>query len=388
MKQLTKTNQKERKNKGITLIALVITIIVLLILAAVSISTLTGDNGILTKASNAKRDTEEAAAREKVQMAVLASYGTDGKIDIDQLNSNLNKVEGIDKTSGKGLPISDLDEDRTVYVDGYAITINKEGKVTVGDKENNETETSNLAKDKLKINPSATTEAQRSPYVSYNGMTCRVLYDNTSSYGLQIMPIESIGKVNIVNSRGDIPMDTFGNMNLSADFIEKATCYNHAVEILNNKANEYKDNQGIVTKARCLGSSPDFMPDVADMYSEETGGYSQWDNVFKNSDNNYVDDVNQITNLAIMHTSGTAWLASRCIYKDGSNLGFYVGIIPRPDSQFSPGCWSFDVNGLCSATGGYTNNPSHDFYPVFAISDNAKIIGGEGTAENPYVLGL
>ena len=46
--------EKEKANKGITLIALVITIIVLLILAAISIATLTGENGLLTKASTAK----------------------------------------------------------------------------------------------------------------------------------------------------------------------------------------------------------------------------------------------------------------------------------------------------------------------------------------------
>ena len=45
-----KLNLKERN--GITLIALVITIIVLLILAGVTIATLTGDNGILGKATN------------------------------------------------------------------------------------------------------------------------------------------------------------------------------------------------------------------------------------------------------------------------------------------------------------------------------------------------
>ena len=39
-----KTKKKLKNEKGITLIALVITIIVLLILAAVSIATLTGDN--------------------------------------------------------------------------------------------------------------------------------------------------------------------------------------------------------------------------------------------------------------------------------------------------------------------------------------------------------
>ena len=38
-----------KKNKGITLIALVITIIVLLILAGVSIATLTGEDGLLTR---------------------------------------------------------------------------------------------------------------------------------------------------------------------------------------------------------------------------------------------------------------------------------------------------------------------------------------------------
>ena len=47
-------------NKGITLIALVITIIVLLILAGVSIAMLTGQNGILTQANTAKTDTANA----------------------------------------------------------------------------------------------------------------------------------------------------------------------------------------------------------------------------------------------------------------------------------------------------------------------------------------
>ena len=56
---------KNMRNRGITLIALVITIIVLLILAGVSIATLTGDNGILTKATSAKTSTEKATAEAK-----------------------------------------------------------------------------------------------------------------------------------------------------------------------------------------------------------------------------------------------------------------------------------------------------------------------------------
>ena len=66
-----KMKQKEIKkidNKGITLIALVITIIVLLILAGVSIAMLTGENGILTQAQRAANETEQAALEEKIKL--------------------------------------------------------------------------------------------------------------------------------------------------------------------------------------------------------------------------------------------------------------------------------------------------------------------------------
>ena len=47
-----------KKAKGITLISLVITIILLIILAGITIGILTGDNGIIEKAKNAKQLTE------------------------------------------------------------------------------------------------------------------------------------------------------------------------------------------------------------------------------------------------------------------------------------------------------------------------------------------
>ena len=56
------------RNKGITLISLVITIIVLLILAGITISTLVGENGIITKATEAKISTELSAYKEKLEL--------------------------------------------------------------------------------------------------------------------------------------------------------------------------------------------------------------------------------------------------------------------------------------------------------------------------------
>ncbi len=63
-----------RNQKGITLIALVITIIVLLILAGVSIAMLTGPNGLLTRANDAKSDTAKAGIKEKVELAIQSVY--------------------------------------------------------------------------------------------------------------------------------------------------------------------------------------------------------------------------------------------------------------------------------------------------------------------------
>ena len=64
-------NKKLENERGITLIALVITIIVLLILAGVSIAMLTGPNGLLTQADEARTETDVAGAREKIQLEVL-----------------------------------------------------------------------------------------------------------------------------------------------------------------------------------------------------------------------------------------------------------------------------------------------------------------------------
>ena len=60
--------RKYEENTGITLIALVVTIIVLLILAGVSISMLTGQNGILNRAAEAKEKTEVAQEDESQKL--------------------------------------------------------------------------------------------------------------------------------------------------------------------------------------------------------------------------------------------------------------------------------------------------------------------------------
>lgn len=85
--------KKINKEKGITLIALVITIIVLLILATVSIAMLTGKNGILGKAEKATEEHTEKSALEKLKLK-LTEYIIDQN---DNISKNLKEyLEVID----------------------------------------------------------------------------------------------------------------------------------------------------------------------------------------------------------------------------------------------------------------------------------------------------
>ena len=98
-KDFNKIKLKE-KEKGITLIALVITIIVLLILAAVSIAMLTGENGILKKASTAKEKHQISEAKEKIELALQ-----DLRIEEESKGNSLTK-EKLSKLSESEYEIS------------------------------------------------------------------------------------------------------------------------------------------------------------------------------------------------------------------------------------------------------------------------------------------
>ena len=77
----------KQKEKGITLMALIVTIIVLLILAGTTIATLTGDNGILTKAQEAKAKTEEAQEKEGIEIAIFSVVSNEnGYQNLNQIN--------------------------------------------------------------------------------------------------------------------------------------------------------------------------------------------------------------------------------------------------------------------------------------------------------------
>ena len=132
-----KTNQK-----GITLIALVITIIVLLILAGVSIAMLTGENGILTRTNEAKVSQIEGQVREEINLAVQAAkmYAEQKAVETDtgflaeeqeativtEMQKDLTTPKGYTVTAGEGavnINYTTTDYEAATNHDGANITV-------------------------------------------------------------------------------------------------------------------------------------------------------------------------------------------------------------------------------------------------------------------------
>ena len=109
-----------KNNKGITLVALVVTIVVLLILAGVSINLVLGNNGIIAKAQEAKTKQAEASQNDLKGMNSL----------IEQMESTLNGSGNGGKTEPETvpyLPSDDFHYDTSTSVDTGLIIADSNG---------------------------------------------------------------------------------------------------------------------------------------------------------------------------------------------------------------------------------------------------------------------
>ena len=126
--------QRFKNEKGITLVALVITIIVLLILAGVTLAMVMGDSGIFGKANSAKEKTQLSNAEETIRLEVLEnqvkSKAGDASLTNDQLKEEIAK-----KLTEQGYTVSGSTvtyyEDKTIDIENY---LEKDSTYNVGDK--------------------------------------------------------------------------------------------------------------------------------------------------------------------------------------------------------------------------------------------------------------
>ena len=367
-KIINTTYVKVTKEKGITLIALVITVIVLLILAGVTIATLTGDNGIITRATTAKEKTNIGGEKDLLALAynsaVSGNYGN-GEITDEQLQKELDN-QGVNAKVTKNSPLKVTFNDS-----GNSYTIDEKTGEIIGP-----TTEEKLAEDILKTNQNENEDYKKSPYVKYNDIICRVLY-NDNEHGLQIITAENVEE-----------KFTLGKSN---DFEQSKTDYNDLVDKLNGEAKKYMNSgDGIATDARSLGSiatlteGGKFQGDTTTEKNYKNNVYEyllKYNNQFKPGDNNYKEDVAQLKALGL-NVSSTTWLASRNVDAGSSVTGFYVRYVVSNGYTASYSLCNVYSGG---STRGYSL--SYGFRPVFLLSSNVKIKGdGDGTEEKPYEL--
>ena len=120
--------QERRKEKGITLVALVVTIIVLIILAGVTLNIVLDQNGIINKAQQATEDYDTAQREEQELLGVVEDYieyaGKTAPIPEGYTASQITTEDDV----AEGLVIYEIPEGATVDWENQTITI--EGSTT------------------------------------------------------------------------------------------------------------------------------------------------------------------------------------------------------------------------------------------------------------------
>ena len=375
------------KNKGITLISLVVTVIVLLILAGITIGMLTSNNNILSQSHNAKIETEIAGEKEILQLATYAAMteNKEGYIEKGMLCTELNKYPEVDTTE-------EVDEGVEVtFKSGRIYLVDTDGEVIQ--------KTPRIYSDEVK------TLLTEGKYVTYDGQSYRVLYDVNSGYNwIEIISINPLGSVLLGYQDSKMPSNMeLINQGYGTTSIENARwSYNNAITTLHENAQGYLTD--LADRARCVGSNPE-KPNVDveelgyEVTNADVNAYIKskgYNNKFKVSDENYTNesssstlpkDKEQLEKINAKRASNLKdyWLASRYIDASSSwtDFGMYVvgnngaNIIRQDFVRVSGTAGSMSAGGK-----------SYGIRPVIRLKDTIKITGGSGTSSSPYTISL
>ncbi len=322
-KKKEQDKKSKKTEKGITLVALVITIVILIILATITINAAFGEGGLIEKAQQAKNLTEESTISEQ-----------------EKLNSLMDEYANMMAE----------DEEITEPEEPVANEVNP-------DEPEPEKPT---AEDTLKAGDYVT-------YPSAQGdIECRVLYDSTSEYGVQLITSACVGN--------DV---TLGD----SDFTTSMNSYNNAISTLNNAAGVY--NNSDYSTARCVGSNPT-TPSAEAGYYTFTEFSSSYSGKLKDADTNYETDYNQMEALEINNIADAYWLASRNVNSYSSDSYFDVRYVSTSGYVSS----SKRLCGVGSRGRTNANYYSNGLRPVFTLKSGIKVTGGNGESGTPYTLGL
>ena len=242
-------------------------------------------------------------------------------------------------------------------------------QVTVTDKAGHAT-TETVTETTL-MEPQPITILKAGDYVTYpspsGNLACRVLYDSTSGYGVQLITSDTV-------------TDSY-TLGADDDFDGNKTLYNNVISTLNSAVSSY--NNSTYSTVRCVGSVPNNpSQDNAGYHTTQFG--SGYDGQLKDTDTNYKTDYDQMGTLGIRNIGKSYWLASRYVTSGSRSSSFSVRYVLSSGGLSSN--YLCDVNAYGNA-GAYSN--SNGLRPCFTLKSGIKVTGGDGTsAGTAYTLGV
>ena len=193
----------------------------------------------------------------------------------------------------------------------------------------------------------------------------KVLRSATDGDCLEIISAESIGDLTLTGKTG----------------------YIYAIDTLNRLCSAYV-NSTYATSGRCLG------------YNAGAGTIDEskypitWEETYTNGNNGfpYTDGQNG-EDIRLMNTkdgenyplrvSGTVWLASRYLYADSGSSRFAVCYVK------AEGNGDYYILYLSNSDGSSNTKSSvYGVRPVISLKSGIRIVGGDGTSENPYQIAI
>ena len=206
-------------------------------------------------------------------------------------------------------------------------------------------------------------------YVDKNGTTrkCIVLYDSSSSYGIQIITDDTVETVRL----GD-----------SSNFTTSMNSYNNAISTLNTRAMAYL-NTTYASDARSVGSVPNNKNSQSGYFTSSYSYMSSYNGKFRDTDTNYTTDYNKMTSLEIAGSNDDYWLASRNVISYASHSYFSVHAVNSNGPLGSDILCDVRYNG-----GTYSYSYGYGLRPCFTLKSGIKVTGGSGTESSPYTLGV
>ena len=260
------------------------------------------------------------------------------------------------------------------------------------------------AKAKLQVTVNADGTVNSPYYVNYPSakgtIKCRVIY-NDSTHGVQLVSVNPVDKVRL--GKNDPNENVEGEMGS----LERArNSHNRAILTLNEKIEEFIETstgETLAIDARSVCSSSQNKNYPCNL----TGAERQAQMYVARSEDTYMEEYNgtlflkDVGNPALTEDAQRLWKMGARGIEDTSVSNYYwcacycAYYNPTYGYSFSiPWC---DVDGMMNIYGFVQVNPDGELTtgganlgirPIFMLSDDVKIIGGEGTAEVPFEIGL